>query len=125
MTARQEILGGKFSSTPGGIAAKRAAGGSGQMADLFAGFVGYASANGSYAAQPGGQAASALLAGSGPATAACGTIREALKKLVLREDLLLKDVQNADINGYFLTKPQLSCFDPKVKGCRQPRFPQP
>lgn len=114
MTARQDILSGKFANNPGGTAAKRAAG-AGELADLYAGFVGYASANWSYAAQPGSQTASALLAGSGPATVACGTIREALK-LVLREDLRLNDVKNADINGYFLTKPQLSCFDAKVRG---------
>lgn len=115
MTARQDILNGKFAATASGAAAKRAAGGTGDLAELYAGFVGYASANWNYAAQPGGQTASALLSGSGSATIACGTIREALK-LMLREDLDLKDVQNADINGYFLTKPHLSCFDPKVKG---------
>lgn len=115
MTARQDILSRKFLDSASGAAAKRAAGSSGQMADVFGSFVGYASANWNYAAQPGGQTAAGLLDGTGPATVACGTIREALK-LVLREDLQLKDVQNADINGYFLTKPQLSCFDAKVKG---------
>ncbi len=114
MSARQDILSGKFKDTPAGLEAFRAAGGAGATADLFAGFVGYASAHWSYAAQPGAQKAPELLEGDGAKTVACGTLREAIK-IMMREDLQLT-ARNADINERFLTKPSLSCFDPKVKG---------
>jgi len=115
MSARNDIIAGKFKTTPAGAAAGQAADWGGATAELFASFVGYAYANWNYAAQPGAQTAKALLDGDGPKTIACGTIREALK-LMLREDLALTDVANADINRYFLTKPGLQCFDTKVKG---------
>lgn len=114
MSARQDILDGKFKDSPAGKAALRAAGGTGAAADLFAGFVGYAGANWHYSAQSGAQTAPALLAGDGTKNVACGTLREALK-IMMREDLKLT-AANADINEYFLTKPGLECFDPKVKG---------
>jgi hypothetical protein len=115
MSARADILSGKFKGTPVAADALRKAGGTGADAELFASFVGYANATWSYAAQPGGQTAQALLDGDGAKNVACGTLREAFK-LMLREDLNLPDVANADINEYFLTKPDLQCFDPKVKG---------
>lgn len=115
MSARADILAGKFAKSPAGSAALTKAGGVGPVATLFAGFVGYANATWSYSAQSGGQTAANALSGDGPKSLACGTIREALK-LMLREDLGLTDVANADINEYFITKPGLECFDPKVKG---------
>jgi len=115
MSARSDILAGKYKTSAAAAGALRAAGGTGATAELFASFVGYANACWSYAAQPGGQTAAALLAGDGNKTIACGTIREALK-LMLREDLKLTDVANADINEYFVSKPGLACFDPKVTG---------
>jgi hypothetical protein len=114
MSARREILDGKFKTSASGVAAARAAGGDGQMAELFAGFVGYACAHWSYAAQSGAQKAPDLLDGEGTKTVACGTLREALKILV-RDELKLTP-RNADINERFLTKPSLQCFDSKVKG---------
>jgi hypothetical protein len=114
MSARQEILNGKFKESPSGLEALRAASGSGAMAELFAGFVGYAGAHWSYAAQSGAQKAPDLLDGDGSKNVACGTLREALK-IMMREDLALT-VRNADINERFLTKPSLRCFDSKVKG---------
>lgn len=84
------------------------------MADLFAGFVGYAGAHWTYSAQSGAQKAPDLLAGEGAKNVACGTLREALK-IMMREDLQLT-VRNTDINDRFLTKPSLQCFDAKVKG---------
>lgn len=115
MSARDDILAGKFKDSPTGKAALRAAGGNGQTAELFANFVGYASATWNYSAQSGGQTAKGLLDGSGAMNAACGTLREAFK-LMLREDLQLNTVSNADINGRFITKPNLQCFDSKVTG---------
>jgi hypothetical protein len=114
MSARQEILNGKFKDTPTGKAALRAAGGAVATADLFAGFVGYASENWNYSAQSGAQTAPSLLSGDGTKNVACGTLREALK-IMMREDLKLA-ATNADINEYFLTKPGLECFDSNVKG---------
>ena len=114
MSARQDILDGKYKTSPSGVAAARAAGGAGAMADLFAGFVGYASAHWSYAAQSGAQKAPDLLDGEGTKMVACGTLREALK-IIMRDDLKLT-ARNADINERFLTKPSLQCFDAKVKG---------
>jgi hypothetical protein len=115
MSARADILSGKFQKSPAGAGAHAKAGGKGPVADLFASFVGYANATWSYAAQPGGQTAQGLLDGEGTKSVACGTVREALK-IMLREDLQLADVKNEDINEYFLTKPGLECFDNKVKG---------
>ena len=114
MSARQDILSGKFKDSLAGTSALRAAGGAGATAELFAGFVGYAAANWSYAAQSGAQKAPDLLADEGAKFVACGTLREAFK-IMLREDLNLT-VANTDINDRFLTKPSLSCFDSKVKG---------
>jgi hypothetical protein len=85
-----------------------------QWPELFAGFVGYASAHWSYAAQSGAQKAPDLLDGEGTKMVACGTQREALK-IIMRDDLKLT-ARNADINERFLTKPSLQCFDAKVKG---------
>lgn len=82
---------------------------------LFENFVAYAAANWDYAAQPGGQTADSALSGTGRKALACGTIREALKKM-FREDIGCADAKNADLNEYFITKPDLKCFDPKVKG---------
>ena len=113
MTARADILSGKFKDSPAAIAALRSAGDD-DMAKLFASFVGYASVNWNYAATSGAQTAPDLLAGEGTKSVACGTLREALK-IIVREDMKLT-AENADINGHFLTKRQLSCFDPKVKG---------
>jgi hypothetical protein len=114
MSARQEILDGKFKTSPSAVAALRAAGGAGTTAELFSSFVGYACAQWSYAAQPGAQKAQELLDGDGAKTVACGTLREAFK-IMMRDDLHLT-VRNADINDRFLTKPSLACFDSKVKG---------
>ncbi|MGD0632093.1 MAG: hypothetical protein ABR987_22405 [Terracidiphilus sp.] len=113
MSARQDILNGKFKGSPAGLAALRAAGGTGETADLFAGFVAYASAHWNYAAQPGPQKAQELLDGDGPKTVACGTLRDAIK-IMMREDLHLT-VRDTE-NQRFLTKPALKCFDSKVKG---------
>lgn len=113
MTARADILSGKFNDAPAAIAALRGAG-TGPMADLFASFVGYASVNWNYAATSGAQTAPDLLGDDGIKSVACGTLREALK-IMVREDLAAT-ADNADINGHFLTKSGLSCFDPKVKG---------
>jgi len=115
MSARADILSGKFQKSPAGAGAHARAGKMGAAADLFASFVGYANATWSYTAQPGGQTAPGLLDGDGPKNVACGTVREALK-IMLRDDLQLTDVSNEDINEYFLTKPGLECFDSKVKG---------
>jgi hypothetical protein len=115
MSAREDILSGKFQKSPAGQLAHTKAGGTGAVADLFASFVGYANATWNYAAQAGGQTAQGLLDGDGKKSAACGTVREALKTL-LRDDLHLTDVKNEDINEYFLTKPGLECFDSQVKG---------
>ena len=114
MTARADIQAGKFKDAPAAIAALRAAG-TGPMADLFASFVGYASVNWNYAATSGTQTAHDLLTGDGPKNVACGTLREALK-IMVRGDFTAHPAENADINGFFLTKPGLACFDPKVKG---------
>ncbi len=115
MSARKDINDGKFKDSPTGKAALRTAGGTGETAKLFASFVGYANAKWSYSAQSGGQSAKGLLDSDGPMNAACGTLREAFK-IMLREDLQLNTVTNADINGRFITKPGLKCFDTKVKG---------
>ena len=115
MSAREDILAGKFKDSPTAKAAFRSAGGHGQVAELFAYFVGYASATWSYSAQSGGQTAKGLLDGNGAKNVACGTLREAFK-IMLREDLQLNTVKNADINERFITKPDLKCFDSKVKG---------
>lgn len=115
MSARDDILSGKFKTSPAGAEALRKAGGTGAEAELFASYVGYANAMWSYAAQPGAQKAQDLLDGDGTKSVACGTLREAFK-LMLRDDLRLTDVANADINEYFLTKPDLKCFDAKVTG---------
>jgi hypothetical protein len=114
MSAREEILAGRYKDSTAGDAALRAAGKTGALAELFAGFVGYANANWSYSAQSGGQKAQDLLDGEGLKNVACGTLREALK-IMVREDLKL-EAKNADINDKFITKPRLQCFDPKVKG---------
>jgi len=114
MSARQDILNGKFKDSATAKAALRAAGGTGGTAELFASFVGYAAENWNYSAQSGAQTAAGLLAGEGTKNVACGTLREALK-IMMREDLSLTAV-NTDINEYFLTKHGLTCFDPKVKG---------
>lgn len=81
---------------------------------LFENFLAYASANWNYSAQSGKQTAMDLLSGSGAKNVACGTLREAFKLLV-REQLKL-EAANEDINGYFITKPTLKCFDTKVTG---------
>ncbi|HEX9564923.1 MAG TPA: hypothetical protein VF981_13160 [Gemmatimonadaceae bacterium] len=113
MSARKDILDGKFRNSPAGSEALRKAGG-GTLAEHFASFVGYANATWHYAAQPGGLTATSLLDGDGQQNVACGTLREAFK-IILRDDLGI-GVANADINEYFLTKPGLQCFDPRVKG---------
>lgn len=63
MSARADILAGKFKTSPAAMAALRAAGGSGPAAELFSSFVGYANSTWSYAAQPGGLTAKNLLDG--------------------------------------------------------------
>jgi hypothetical protein len=81
---------------------------------LFENFVDYAVANWDYGASSGGLTADVLLSGTGRKTVACGTLREALKKM-FRDDLNRQDVADADL-GHFISKPDLHCFDPKVKG---------
>ncbi len=112
MTARSDILGNKHDilklkadklTTPVALADK-----------LFENFITYAKANWQYAAQPGAQTAIAALNGTGQATLACGTIRDAFK-LMVREDIG-QTAANEDINSYFLTRPGLKCFDGRVTG---------
>ncbi len=79
MSARHEVLNGTYKESPSGLEALRAAGGTGTIAELFASFVGYATAHWSYAAQSGAQKAKDLLDGEGPKNVACGTLREAIK----------------------------------------------
>lgn len=81
---------------------------------LFENFLDYASANWNYSAQSGNQTAPDLLNGNGRKNVACGTLREAFK-LLIRNELNL-EAANEDINGYFITKPTLKCFDPNVHG---------
>jgi hypothetical protein len=114
MSARSDILSGKFRGSTAGAEAARKAGGTGALAELFGSFVGYANATWRYAAQPGGLTAQSLLDGDGQKDVACGTLREAFKTMV-RDDLGVS-AMNADINEYFLTKPDLKCFDDRVKG---------
>ncbi|VAW76496.1 hypothetical protein MNBD_GAMMA15-1622 [hydrothermal vent metagenome] len=114
MSARKDIIDGKFKNNTAAKAALRAAGGNGPLAVLFGNFVGYANVNWKYSAQSGAQTAKNLLDGTGKKNVACGTLREAFK-IMIREDLKLV-AKNADVNGYFLTKPDLKCFDPSVKG---------
>ena len=78
MSARQEILDGKFKTSPSAVAALRAAGGAGTTPELFASFVGYACAQWSYAAQSGAQKAQDLLDGDGAKTVACGLVGSAI-----------------------------------------------
>lgn len=82
---------------------------------LFENYLGYASANWDYAAQPGGLRADTLLSGTGHKAVACGTLRDALKTM-FREDLGRPDVKDADLNENFISKPDLHCFDSKVRG---------
>jgi hypothetical protein len=113
MTAREDILAHRYMDTPAARTA-RAAAGAGTVADLFASFVGYASVNWDYAASPRTQTARDLLDGDGiRKQAACGTLRDALK-LMLREDL--QETVSDAIQHRFLTRPDLNCFDSKVKG---------
>jgi hypothetical protein len=81
---------------------------------LFENFLQYASANWNYSAQSGKQTAADLLSGTGSKNVACGTLREAFK-LLIRNELNLQ-AENQDINGYFISKPTLKCFDNKVTG---------
>lgn len=81
---------------------------------LFENFITYASANWQYLAQPGAQKAEDALASDGPASLACGTIREALK--IMFKEVLDLTAQNEDINGYFISKPGLKNFDSRVTG---------
>lgn len=113
MSAREEILAGTYKDTAAGVAALRAAGGTSDVDKLFASFVGYASVHWNYAAQSGKQTAEDLLDGEGTKNVACGTLRSAL--IILLRDMQLK-VNVVDLNDRFLSKPSLSCFDPKVKG---------
>ncbi|TDU28662.1 hypothetical protein DFR24_3037 [Panacagrimonas perspica] len=112
MTARADILGNKHDILK--LKADKKTGAVELSDKLFENFVMYAKANWLYQAQPGAQKAADALAATGPATLACGTIREALK-LMLREDLEQTAV-NEDINSYFLTKPGLKCYDARVTG---------
>jgi len=114
VSAREDIIAGTCRNNPAARTAFRAAGGNGQVAELFRNFVGYASANWKYSAQSGAQTAKNLLDGIGKKSVACGTLREAFK-IMVREDLKLT-AKNADINERFLAKPHLRCFDPLVKG---------
>jgi hypothetical protein len=81
---------------------------------LFDNFITYAAANWQYLAQPGAQKAEDALNSDGPASLACGTIREALK--IMFKEVLGLAAQNEDINGYFISKPGLKNFDSRVTG---------
>ena len=116
MSARADILSGKFKDTPAAQQAKRAAtSGDAELAELFAKFVGYAAANWDYVAQPGQMTANQLLEGEGRKSPACGTLREALIALI-KDELEINDVGTASVESSFLVKTGLECFDPKVKG---------
>jgi hypothetical protein len=82
---------------------------------LFENFVLYASANWDYAAQPGGLTVDTLLGGTGSRAVACGTLREALKRM-FQEDLGRNEAKSENINDNFISKSTLHCFDPKVTG---------
>ncbi len=114
MSALEDILHPtKYAATPAALAAKFRAGGTGNVAELFGRFVGYASANWQYNATVGPIQAAQILAGSGPRTLACGTIREVFKEMMRGQG---HTVTNASKDSYFLTKPGLQCFDPRVVG---------
>ena len=116
MSARADILSGKFNDTPAAHQAKRAASsGDAELAKLFANYVGYAAANWDYVAQPGQMTADQLLEGDGRKSPACGTLREALITLI-KQELKIADVGPASVESPFLVKTGLECFDPKVKG---------
>jgi hypothetical protein len=116
MSARADILSGKFKLTPAAQQAKRAAySGDAELKELFTNFVGYAAENWDYAAQPGKMTAGELLEGHGRKSPACGTLREALMTLI-KDELNINDVAPASVEGKFLVKTGLECFDPKVKG---------
>ena len=116
MSARADILSGKFKDAPAAQQAKRAAAsGDADLAELFANFVGYAAANWDYVAQPGKMTADQLLEGAGRKNPACGTLREALIDLI-KDELKINDVGVASVESSFLVKTGLECFDSKVKG---------
>lgn len=113
MTARADILNNRYLHTPAGQTAFQAAGTS-DIAEVFGSFVGYASTNWNYAATaPFGQKVGDVIDGDGTKEVACGTLREAFK-IVLREDCE-KKVSDASF-ARFMTRRELNCFDPKVKG---------
>ncbi|CAN5503530.1 hypothetical protein BH10BAC3_BH10BAC3_12220 [soil metagenome] len=81
---------------------------------LFENFVKYASANWQYVTQAGSQTADDLLSGTGMKSVACGTLRTAFITLV-RNDLQGMAAV-ADLNQYFISLPNLKCFDNNVTG---------
>lgn len=113
MSARDDIIAGKFKDSLEWKVALHAAGGTGggATATLFANFVGYASASWDYAAK--GNTAKDILTGDGRKFVACGTLREMLM-LLFREELNL--TVSPQQESHFLCKPSLRCFDSKVKG---------
>ena len=112
MTAREEILSNKNDILK--LKAEKKLDQQGLADKLFENFVIHAKANWKYAAQPGAQKAADALNGTGAATLACGTIREALK--IMFRDELDATAANEDINSYFLSKPGLKNFDSVVTG---------
>jgi hypothetical protein len=112
MTAREEILSNKHDILK--LKADKKLDQQALADKLFENFVIHARANWKYAAQPGAQKALDALNGTGTATLACGTIREALKIMFLDE--LNATAANEDINSYFLSKPGLKNFDSLVTG---------
>jgi hypothetical protein len=81
---------------------------------LFENFVLYAKKNWDYSATAPGLKGQLLLETSGRNAPACGTLREAL--LILLRDELGLEAKPCDINERFISKPDLRCFDSKVKG---------
>ncbi len=113
-TPRETIL-----SSPVDVKALKAGGAAQAIVarQLYDNFLGYASAHWTYASTSGALKATSLLDGSGGTAPACGTLREALK-IMMREDLGLtnEEAKNADINGAFVTRGDLRCFDARVTG---------
>jgi len=87
---------------------------------LFENFVEYASANWDYITEASNLSADALLASADHNRVDCAKLRGALKKM-FEEDLGLDGVSNANLDssnkcGHFITKPDIHCFDSKVRG---------
>ena len=81
---------------------------------LFENFMQYASANWSYSASAPGQTVADLLSTSGGKTVACDTLAGAFTRLIKEADEKL--IPEGKSKNWFITRPDLKCFDGKVTG---------